>query len=156
MTNVGGFSSKNKGNIMNPNLLSTIRPIPRPSRAKNEHWIREQWLKRNEFTVGEKNILNESLAPLEVISPPLHIKLSLIKQYVKSLAKGGECFNYICQKILFLSHEKIKTGVCVGPKLRHLLKDKEFIKTMSPKEKNGWIAFSQVVNNFLGNTKSPE
>ena len=28
MTNVGGFSSKSKGNIMNPNLLSAIRPIP--------------------------------------------------------------------------------------------------------------------------------
>ena len=27
---------------------------------------------------------------------------------------------------------------------------------MSPEEKNGWIAFSQVVNNFLGNTKSPK
>ena len=27
---------------------------------------------------------------------------------------------------------------------------------MSPKKKNGWIAFNQVVNNFLGNTKSPE
>ena len=30
------------------------------SRAKNKHWIREKWLKRNEFTVGEKNIRNES------------------------------------------------------------------------------------------------
>ena len=27
---------------------------------------------------------------------------------------------------------------------------------MSQEEKNGWIAFSQVVNNLLGNTKSPE
>ena len=27
---------------------------------------------------------------------------------------------------------------------------------MNPEEKNGWIAFSQVVNNFLGNSKSPE
>ena len=27
---------------------------------------------------------------------------------------------------------------------------------MNPEEKNGWVAFSQVVNNFLGNTKSRE
>ena len=27
---------------------------------------------------------------------------------------------------------------------------------MSPEEKNVWIAFSQVVNNFVGNTKSPK
>ena len=127
------------------------------SRAKNEHWIREQWLKRNEFTAGEKNILNESLAsPDKVILPPLHIKLGVTKQYVKSLDKGGECFNDICQKCLFLCYEEIKTGVFVGPKIRQLLKDKEFIKTMSPEEINEWIAFSQVVNNFLGNTKSPQ
>ena len=27
---------------------------------------------------------------------------------------------------------------------------------MNPEEKNGWVAFSQVVNNFLGKTKYPE
>ena len=43
-----------------------------------------------------------------------------------------------------------------GPKIRQLLKDKEFIKTMNPEEKNGWVAFNQVVNYFLGNTKSPK
>ena len=127
------------------------------SRVKDEHWIREQWPKRNKFTVGEKNILNESLVPPDkVILPPLHIKLGLMKQYVKSLDKGGECFKYICQKFSFLSHEKIKASVFDGPKIRQLMKNKELIETMSQEEKNGWIAFSQVVNNFLGNTKSPE
>ena len=63
------------------------------SRAKNEHWIREQWPKRNELTVGEKNILNQSLvSPDKVLLPPLHIKLDLMKDYVKSLDKGGKCF----------------------------------------------------------------
>ena len=63
------------------------------SRAKNEHWISEQWPKRNEFTVGEKNICNGSLVPPDkVILPPLQIKLGLMKQYLKSLDKGGECF----------------------------------------------------------------
>ena len=127
------------------------------SRAKNEHWIREQWSKRNEFTIGEKNIRNKSLVPPDkVILPPLHIKLGLMKQYVKSLDKGGECLKYICQKFLFLSYEKIKAGVFNGPKIRQLLKDKEFIETMSPEEKNNWIAFSQVVKYFLGNIKSPK
>ena len=127
------------------------------SRAKNEHWIRELWPKRNEFTVGEKNIRNESLVPPDkVILPPLDIKLGLMKQYVKSLDKRGECFKYICPKFSFLTYKKIKAGVFDGPKIRQLLKDKEFIETMSPEEKNGWITFSQIVNNFLGNTKSPK
>ena len=106
--------------------------------AKNEHWIREQWLKRNEFTVAEKNICNESSVPPDkVILPLLQIKLGLMKQYVKSLDKGGKCFKYICQKFSFLSDEKIKVGVFDGPKIPQLLKNKEFIKTLSPEEKNG-------------------
>ena len=127
------------------------------SRAKNEHWIREQWPKRNEFTVGEKNIRNESLVPPDkVILLLFYIKLALMKQYVKSLDKGGECFKYIFQKFSFLSYEKIKASVFDGPKILQLLKDKQFIETMSPEEKNGWITFSQVVNNLLGNIKCPK
>ena len=96
------------------------------------------------------------MSPDKVLLPPLHIKLGLMKPYVKSLDQSGECFKYICQKFSFRSHEKIKAGVFDRPNIRHLLKDKGFIETMSSVEKNGWIAFSQVVNNFLGNTKSPE
>ena len=50
----------------------------------------------------------------------------------------------------------MKAGVFDGPKMRQLLKDKEFIETISLVEKNGWIALSLVVSNFLGNTESPE
>ena len=53
------------------------------SRAKNEHWIREQWPKRNAFTVGEKNILNQSVVSPDkvlLLLPRLHINLSLMKQ----------------------------------------------------------------------------
>ena len=49
------------------------------------------------FTVGEKNILNESLmSPDKALLPPLHITLGLMKQYVKSSYKGGKCFKFIC------------------------------------------------------------
>ena len=59
-------------------------------------------------------------------------------------------------EVFVLSHEKLKASVFDGPKIRQLLKDKEFIEAMSSVEKNVWIAFRQVVNNFLSNTKSPE
>ena len=42
------------------------------------------------------------------------------------------------------------------PKIRQLVKDNKFTETINSVEKNGWIAFSQVVNNFLSDTKSPE
>ena len=34
------------------------------------------------------------------------------------------------------------------------MKDKKFIETMNQDEKEDWMAFKQVVSNFLGNTKS--
>ena len=35
------------------------------------------------------------------------------------------------------------------------MKDKKFIETMHQDEKEAWMAFRQVMNNFLVNTKSP-
>ena len=63
------------------------------SRATNKHRIYEQWPKINEFTVGEKNIGNESLVPPDkVVLPPIRIKLGSMKQYVKSLDNAASTF----------------------------------------------------------------
>ena len=86
------------------------------SRGKTKHWEQEKWPERKEFTPGEKNILNEA----KVLLPSLHIKLGLMKQYVKSLDKHGPCFGYIRQKFPALSNEKLKTEIFDGPKIRQL------------------------------------
>ena len=39
-------------------------------------------------------------------------------------------------EVFVLSHEKLKASVFDGPKIRQLLKDKEFIEAMSSVEKN--------------------
>ena len=65
------------------------------SKAKTKCWEQEEWPERKEFTPGEKNILNQLLVdPRKVLLPfkPLHIKLGLIKQYVKSLDNMGHVF----------------------------------------------------------------
>ena len=67
------------------------------SRARKEHWQRKTWPERGEFIVGENNIMKSPLVdPKNVLLPPLHIKISLIKQLVKALDKKGECFAYFC------------------------------------------------------------
>ena len=119
------------------------------SKVKTKHWEQEQWPERKEFTPGEKNILNQALVdPSKVFVPPLHIKLSLMKQYVKSLDKHGACFGYICQKFPALSNEKLKAGKYVRPKIRTLMKDKKFIETINQDEKEEWMTFRQIVSNF--------
>ena len=106
------------------------------SRAKTKHWEQKQWPERKEFTPGEKNLLNQALVdPSKVLLPPLNIKLSLMKQYVKILDKHGACFGYICQKFLALSNKKLKTEIFAGPKIRQLMKDKKFIETINQDEK---------------------
>jgi len=66
------------------------------SRAYHEHWIRKEWPLRKDMVVGQHNIVNECLVDRDkIILPPLHIKLGLMKQFVKALNKEGPCFGYI-------------------------------------------------------------
>ncbi|KAJ9590116.1 hypothetical protein L9F63_016761, partial [Diploptera punctata] len=42
---------------------------------------------------GTKNVLHEPLVdPQKVLLPPQHIKLGLMKQFVRALPKHGSCF----------------------------------------------------------------
>jgi hypothetical protein len=61
------------------------------SRAKKEHWRRKVWPSRKNMSVGQANIIHEPLISREnIILPPLHIKLGLIKQFLKALDKSGD------------------------------------------------------------------
>ena len=50
----------------------------------------------------------------KIIFHPLHIKLGLIWQIVKSLEKTWECFKYICSLFPILTIEKFKAGIFDG------------------------------------------
>lgn len=125
------------------------------SRAKQQHWTRNVWPPRDSLTPGDKNIIHEPLVTAEkIILPPLHIKLGLMKQYVKALNFYGECFKYICLVFPGLTELKLKAGIFNGPQIRQLLKDPNFVSSMSSKEARAWKAFVEIINNFLGNKKA--
>ena len=84
----------------------------------------------------------------------LHIKLGLMKQFVKALDRSGDCFGYICSIFPGLSYEKKKAGIFDGPQIRTLISDQHFVATMNVVEARAWKAFSTVVHNFLGNKKA--
>ncbi|CAH1111013.1 unnamed protein product [Psylliodes chrysocephalus] len=88
-----------------------------------------------------------------MLLPPLHIKLGMMKQFVKALDKENSSFQYLCQKFPRLSDAKIKEGVFDGPQIRSLMTDERFDTTMNTTELEAWLAFKDVVNNFLGNHK---
>ncbi|KRZ05510.1 hypothetical protein T11_3579 [Trichinella zimbabwensis] len=127
------------------------------SRARDEHWKKKDWPMRANLTPGSKNICHQSLInPEKVLLPPLHIKLGIMKQFVKALDKNGTCFQYLCTQFPLLSDAKLKEGIFVGPDIQKLIKDKMFSSTMTQVEQEAWVAFTNVVSGFLGNKKDPE
>lgn len=81
------------------------------SRAYSEHYVQKEWVRRVTFKVGEKNVLNIPLVdPSDIILPPLHIKLGLIKQFVKALDKKGKTFTYLRNIFPKLTDAKVKEG----------------------------------------------
>ena len=105
----------------------------------------------------KKNIQNEKfVASEDVLVPPLHIKLGLIKQFVKAMNQSGQGFMYLSKTFPRLSSAKIKEGVFVDPLIRELKKDSYFEECLSPKEKkNAWVSFKNVTQNFLGRKTMP-
>ena len=71
-----------------------------------------------------------------MILPTLHIKMGRMKQFVKAFNKENTCFKYIGEKLLNLNNEKGKEGVFVGPQIKKLTKDLQFLSTMTNVEKN--------------------
>lgn len=94
-----------------------------------------------QLNVGRHNVIRTPLIqPSNYLLPPLHIKLGLIKQYVKALDKDGDCFQYLRGKF--------------GPQIRTLFQDANFPDTMNDTERAAWVSFKRVCQIFLGNNKS--
>ena len=112
-----------------------------------------------ELQLGLFNILKQPLVDSnKVLLPPLHIKLRLVKQFVKALDFGGETLQEIRLMFpkLFVScfQARIKGGIFVGPQIKAMLKSEKLERAMTKVEKEAWCAFRHVVCGFLGNRKT--
>ncbi|XP_049304280.1 uncharacterized protein LOC125776438 [Bactrocera dorsalis] len=126
------------------------------SRARKDHYCIKDWPERVEFTIGVDNIKYIPLIKKEkIILPPLHIKLGLIKNFVKALDKEGKAFNYLQNFFPNISQAKIKEGIFVGPQIKKLINNDQFKGLLSPVEAAAWDSFEMIVSSFLGKHKSP-
>ena len=115
------------------------------SRAKAEHYIRSYWPPRDVLKPGSHNVIREPLVKKEnILLPPLHIKLGLIKQLVKALKHNQPAFQFLKGKFPKLSDPKVKKGIFVGPQIRKLMVDNDFEKTMNEIQLNAWRSFVMV------------
>jgi hypothetical protein len=125
------------------------------SRDRSSHYTKKDWPPRVTMLTGSMNILKKPLVePSKILLPPLHIKLGLMKQFVKALDKEGHCFTFLVKQFPALSTAKLKEGIFDGPQIRKLLRDESFVTIMTEKERAAWLSFKSVVENFLGNHKS--
>jgi hypothetical protein len=124
------------------------------SRDKKNHHVNKLWPKRTSLLPGLKNVVNPPLVlPEKIYIPPLHIKLGLMKNFVKVMDKNGCGFEYVRNKFPNVSNEKVKEGMFVGPQIRKLNQDKEFNEGLKKTQRNAWLSFKRLCKDFLGNHK---
>ena len=88
------------------------------------------------------------------MSPPLHIKLGLMKNFVKALDLKFPAFTFLCGKFSRLTFEKVKVHVFIGSQVRQLFKDQQFEAVLSDRERAAWHSFEKVSNGFQENFKA--
>ena len=124
------------------------------SRAKTLHCLKRDWPQMKSLKVGEKNVQHPALAVWHtILLPPLHMKLGLMKNFVKTMDRTGSVFKYLAEIFPRLREAKIKEGVFVCPQIRTLFRDDMFNNLHQSVDKNNWDAFRLVSTNFLGNIR---
>jgi len=122
------------------------------SRDKKNHYVNKLWHKRTSLTPGEKNVVKPPLVlPENIFLPPLHIKLGLMKNFVKGMDKTGRGFQYVKNKFPNVSDAKLKESIFIGPPIRQLMEDKQFDEDLNETERNAWLSFKRICKDFLGN-----
>ena len=107
------ISWKQCGHIKYPCILCIWE-----SCARDEFWVTNEWPTRSDLTVGKTNIINNPVVPREKIEVPSHhIKLDLIRQFVKTLPVEGRCFNYLCRLFSQMNKEKLIAREFNGPQI---------------------------------------
>ncbi|GBN78620.1 hypothetical protein AVEN_156558-1 [Araneus ventricosus] len=125
------------------------------SRVRKKHYIKKVWPKRQLLITGVKNVENKPLvASVKIILPTLHIKLGLMKNFVKAMDCRGSGFQYLCLKFPKVSDAKITEGIFFGPQIRQLKKDPVFESKLTKKEAAAWTSFKELAKRFLRNHKA--
>ena len=89
------------------------------SQAVSQHYKQKDWGgSRSTFVPGKHSLKENPLVDMnKMLLPPLHIKLGLMKNFVKALHKNGAAFQHFSTVFPGLSAAKLKEGIFVGPQI---------------------------------------
>ena len=107
-----------------------------------------EWPLKQESKPGSHNIHSHLLVEAnKILLPPLHIKLSVIKNFVNAMDGEGNPR---------ISMENLKASIFDGPQIRELMKDPMFDEALTKAEQFALQSLKSVVTNFPGNYRSAE
>ena len=117
--------------------------------------LKKDWPARKSLEPGIMNVENQPLVePGKILLPSMHLKLGLMKNFVKAMNQEAAAFTYLREKFPRLNEAKLKGGIFIGPQIQDLIKDEYFDKLLQGDEKVAWDSFKSVVKGFLGNRKA--
>jgi hypothetical protein len=64
----------------------------------------------------------------KIYLPPLHIKLALIKIFVKVMDKESKGFTYLRKKLPKISKANMKERIFFGPQIKQLFEDHDLVQ----------------------------
>ena len=85
------------------------------SLAMKKHYIRSDWPVRKSYLTGVANIKNVPLVDTQnILLPPFHVKLGIIKNFVKAMGKSNfNGFAFLCKKLSSIRQAKLQEGIFV-------------------------------------------
>jgi len=88
------------------------------SRARSLQYSRKDWPARKSLEPGIMNVENQPLVePSKILLPPMHLKLGLMKNFVKAMNQEESAFTYLREEFPRLSEAKLKEGIFIGPQI---------------------------------------
>ncbi|GFS99536.1 uncharacterized protein TNCV_4534981 [Trichonephila clavipes] len=107
-----------------------------------ENWLFGQgtdYYQDRNLKSGERSVPIDPLVnPNDILFPPLHIKLEFMKNFVKSINKEREAFQYFRSKFPRLSDSKTRVEIFMGPQICKIMKYLAFDRILEGKEKAAW------------------
>jgi hypothetical protein len=87
----------------------------------------EKLVSKRDVVTVKFNVKNSPLLNTEkVLLPPLHIKLGVVKKFLKALDKGGEDFLYLRIKFPNRGDDKVEQDIFVGSQIGNIMLDENF------------------------------
>jgi hypothetical protein len=68
--------------------------------------------------------------------------------------KTGRGFECVRNKVPNVSNARIKDSIFIGAQIRELMQDKQFDEDLNETDRNAWLSFKRICEDFSGNHKA--